>query len=553
MRYGGKNNRLKKDMQKKITKKLQRLAPLLKNKIVLLVIAIFIVATLLRFYNFYQGWEIGGDAARDISIAQEAIIRRELPLIGPFSSAGPFVSGPLYYWFIILSFVLFPFSLMTPWVATAIVGLFTIGILMYCAKLIGGTRLAIFTGILSATSPQLVIHSLVLNNPTFVIICASLLLLNFILLYQTKKILFAIFMGLSIGTGISMHYQALNLLLFLPTVLFVPETTLKKKIVFLVAVIIGVLLPSLPLLYWDFQQQFANIRNILDYFLIAQHRIYVPNSWRLFLLEYLPIHWSFMIGGYPFIGGILAFITGFFFVVFFARKKISRILFILGLLLGMFLVLNKYYKGERTEGYMLYLLPFILLFNAWAITLLTQPKSLLELFSSKARRFIYPIFLACGYGLLSIVLVGNLLIVKELKDYHSNIKQAQKVVDILITKFPNKYFYLYDYQGKSFSEVSSLVVFLENKGRITKKGMPIGFIPEGQLRILKRPLPVLVKSEKYMIVDIKNELVSIEYTSNWQAMNQTIIYDRLIGWSKRHELTSSFSLIQFIKDKTGIK
>lgn len=550
MRYGGKNNRLKKDMLKKITKKLQRLAPLLKNKIVLLVIAIFISATFLRFYNFYQGWGVGGDSARDVSIAREAILRREIPLIGPFSSAGPFVTGPLYYWVIILSFLLFPFSLATPWFTTAIIGIVTIGILMYCAKLIGGIRLALVTGILSATSPQLVIHSLLLSNPTFVIICASLLLLNFILLYKTRRILFAFFMGLSIGSGISMHYQALNLLLFLPTVFFVPQTTLKKKIVFLVAVSIGVLLPSLPLLYWDFQQQFANIRNILDYFLIAQHRIYVPNSWRLFLLEYLPIHWAFMIGGYSFIGGVLAFITGLFFVVFTIRKKITRIPFVLGVLLGIFLIINKYYKGERTEGYMLYLVPFVLLFNSWVIHILLQPNGL---FGNGTKRLFFTLSRICGYGLLSIVLVGNLLLIKELKEYHGDMKSVEKIATALIQDYPNQNFFLYDYQGKSFSEVSTLVIVLEHQRKIDKNGIPVGLILKNTLNKENSTLPVLFEGNTYRLVAIKGELLDKKKASLWYPMNQSVIYDKLIGWSKRHELTSSFSLIQFLKDKTGIK
>lgn len=67
-----------------------------KYRVTLLVIVIFIVAAILRFYNFYEGWGVGGDSARDISIAREAIERREIPLIGPFSSAGPFVTGPMY-------------------------------------------------------------------------------------------------------------------------------------------------------------------------------------------------------------------------------------------------------------------------------------------------------------------------------------------------------------------------------------------------------------------------------------------------------------------------
>lgn len=433
-----------------------------------------------------------------------------------------------------------------PWIATGIIGIFTVAILMYCGKLLGGTRLALITGILAATSPQLVIHSLLLANPTFVIISASLLLLSFILLYQTKKIHYAFFMGVSIGVGISMHYQALNLLLFLPTVFFVPQTMVKKKIILFLTTCAGLLIPSFPLLYWDNNQQFANIRNILDYFLIAQYRLYVPNSWKLFLIDYLPMHWAFMIGGYKAVGAIVAFITGTVFLIISSRKNISRTTFILGLVLAAFLLSNRYYKGERTEGYMLYLLPFILLLSAWMLNILIQPKIVFEVLKIHAKRVFYTPIIYCFIG---VILIGNLLVVKELKNYKGHVDEVENIVQLLIVKYPNHKFYLYDYEGKSFSSISSIIVFLEYQSKIDKTGIPIGFIHDGELSKFSRGIPVVLSWKNYKLLDLKNELAVREYSSQWKAMNQAVIYDHLIGWSKKHELRSPFSLMQYIKDK----
>lgn len=124
---------------------------------------------------------------RDILIAKEALARSEIPLIGSFSSAGPFVFGPLFYWFIMLSFLVIPFTILAPWIFLTIVGVSSVFVLMYIGKLIGGPKLAIVLGILSATSPQLVTRSIALNQHSLVGITAALLLLFFVILWQSRQ------------------------------------------------------------------------------------------------------------------------------------------------------------------------------------------------------------------------------------------------------------------------------------------------------------------------------------------------------------------------------
>ena len=73
------------------------------------VILIVLLSFVIRFYDFSGRWGIGADSARDALIALEALHRHQLPMMGPFSSAGPFVTGGIYYWLIMASYMIFPF------------------------------------------------------------------------------------------------------------------------------------------------------------------------------------------------------------------------------------------------------------------------------------------------------------------------------------------------------------------------------------------------------------------------------------------------------------
>src|SRR5258706_4499173 len=129
-----------------------------KNKYLLFVWAIILVAFFIRFYHFSQRWGLGSDDARDIMIAQEALRRHELPLIGSFSSAGPFVFGPFFYWFIILAYIVLPFFT-SPWLFTDLLTVVFAASFIYIAKKIQVNNFALLVGVLAALSPQMVVRS----------------------------------------------------------------------------------------------------------------------------------------------------------------------------------------------------------------------------------------------------------------------------------------------------------------------------------------------------------------------------------------------------------
>lgn len=494
------------------------------------IFCIFIVAIALRFYNFPNRWGLGSDDMRDVAIAKEAIERGELPLYGSFSSAGPFVFGPLFYWFLMLCYLIFPFSLVTPWVVNALIGVVTVGVVAFTAKRIGGMRFATIAALVVALSPQFVARSTALSQHIFVGICSTLLVLFFVLLWQKKQSRYAFLMGLSLGVALSMHYQAINLFIFFPVLLFIPKLSLREKLLRLGFMMVGFLLPSLPLLWWDFQQSFANIKNILDYLLIAQYRIYVANSWKLFLFQYFPQYWSHVIGGYTLVGLLLMFLTGITWVVATVRKKIPSEIFVLGLIFSFLILLNRYYRGERYDGYMIYFSPFIFLLSSWAFS---------DLFRFAAAHRI-KLLMVCV--VFSVGVFGSLFgSIQLLSGMHNNIEEFENIQKILFAKYPGEKFAVYDNEWKNSNESYPLSLFLREKQKYAKEGLPIGLTEKP---FIYRRDRIVGNIRNSSVVTLKKDDIADKKT--WIYVSQERIYEDLMQWMKGKKLTSTFSLTDYL-------
>lgn len=507
------------------------------NKYSIVIFIIIFLVIFLRLYNFSDRWGMGSDDMRDVAIAKEALNRRELPLIGSFSSAGPFVFGPLFYWFVMLSYILLPFTLQAPWILLTTIGLATIYVFIYIGQLLGGKKLSLILGILSATSPQLITRSIALNQHSLIGITSVLLILFYVLFWQRRKIIYAFLMGLSLGIALNLHYQAINLFIFFPMLLLIPKLSLIVKLKAIIVMFLGVFIPSLPLLWWDSHQEFANIRNIIDYLLIGQYRIYFPNSWRLFLFNYLPNYWSFVEGGYFMISLGIMFFIGTLFLFLVLLKKVSRLIFILTTAFFILLVINRYYRGERFEGYLMYLAPFIIIISGWCIGRLVSFK--FELFK---REFNVRVI---GVIILFIVVFANLLFVVNQvlsatnKEQKEEVKRIEK---ILFAKYPDQKFSLYDYEWRTSDKSYPLSAFLEEKHKISKEGVPIGIIWESKMyQIDKKGARIITPAKWDFIIDLTKEKTFNLKQKRWVSVSQESIYNDLMKWTKTEKLVSSFS------------
>lgn len=498
-------------------------------------ILILILAFTLRFYNFPNRWGLGGDDGRDAMVALEALKRHELPLIGPFSSAGPFVFGPIYYWIIMLSYVILPYIINSPWIILDALGVVSVAVLLYFGKILRGEKFSLVIGLLAATSPQLVIRSLMLGNPSFIPFFSIVLLAGFMLLWKKKHVIYAFLMGLSLGLALNMHYQAINLFIFFPAIFLITSLSIKDRIYSFLLMLFGFLIPSLPLLYWDMHQNFANVNNILDYLLIGQYRIYVPNSWSLFIFNYIPWYWAFLVGRFYLVVLPLEFLSILSFIYLFLRKKLKLDFIVLGFIFLLLLFVNRFYRGERSEGYLLYLAPFILIFTAFFVNLFFE-------FKKKYLKLV-------GVFILVVILFGNFITIKD--SYGTNpVMLYESVSKYLSAEFPNKKFHLFDYKNESYSTSMGLSLILNFDGKEAQNGIPIGLSCFSNGCPSQRLIPII--HSQITLVDLyRIDKNALNNKKIWGRRNQADVYDDLIGWSKTYSLTSSFSLKKYIMERLG--
>ncbi len=502
-----------------------------------LLLILIVFSTLLRIALLPNQVVFLSDTTRDISISKEALVRHELPFTGSFSSAGPFVFGPAFYWFLMLTYFVAPSFLNAPWVTTLVIGILTVVALGYLGRVAGGARLGFILALLAAASNQLVSISSSPTQHSYVAIFTVLALLFYSLFWKKNgSVIYSTLMGASVGFALSMHYQSLNLLFLLPLVFVVPKISIGKKVLAFFCAILGFLIVLSPLLIWDLKNDWANTRNLLDYLLIGQHRVYVPNSWRLFLFSYFPTYWSLVLGGSRLVGLFLIFVVGAVFSYETIKRKINPLIFSLGIVFLMLSVLSRYYKGERFGGYQIYLAAFVILFVGWALDEIIG-------FSFKKRAINYfkngLVFLFVG-----ILIIANVYhLLPRIKSTNSHLAQLNGVVDKIGKLYPDKKYFIYNFKGNNPDASFALSVLLTDKDKIDKQGVKLGTCMTGACPDDLITVSSLLTSSIVLLSqdDIKNP--------DWQEVSQEGIYDSNVVWLRNGNLKANFSLWSYIGER----
>lgn len=501
------------------------------------VAVIIIIASIIRLWNFPLRWGLGGDDGRDAIIALESIRRLELPLTGSFSSAGPFVFGPIFYWLIMLSYLVLPFFMGAPWIMMEITSILTVVLLMYLGKILIDEKFSIILGILAAFSPQLVVRSLSLGQHTFVATFSALTIISFLLLWNKKKQMWSFLMGLSIGIALSMHYQSINLLIFFIAIFFITTLSLKDKLKALFLSLVGFLIASLPIIYWDSQQGLANTLNVLDYFLIGVGRIYVPNSWKLYLFKDFPAYWSFVVGRFSAIGLVLLFSSVALFFVSILTKKINKQFMTIGAIFLLFVFITRFYRGEKSEGYLIYLLPFILIFSSFVLYTIWNLRSKLA-----------KLFVVLS---LALIIFSSMTYIYIILNYPSPRQALEKVSANLTNKYPDTKFSLYDYKYKFYSQSMALSLIMSWQGKLSLDGKKLGLDCYGKGCANVRPI---INEENVLIVDLAN-VKKEDFDKDkklWINVNPESVFNDQVTWLHNYNLKSTFSLDKYIMERVSL-
>lgn len=473
---------------------------------------IIVLATLLRFYNFENRWGLAYDQARDVLVAQEALKRLELPLIGPFSSAGQFVYGPQWFWVLMVMISLYPYSLITPWVVQVLLFIAITYVMIHLGKEIEGQLFALLVGCLIAVSPGQIAQSTNLTSPSMVGIFSILSLYLFILYFNKPSGMYAFLLGFLISTSINIHFQAIGLLAFVPVSLLFTKWK-AKNIVFMG---IGLLVPFIPLIIFDLKTNFYESRGIIDYYLYGQHRIYVPNRWLTYAGVFWPNAWSRIIGGNAMVGYIILFLFSILLVYKTYKRRLSKLF--LALLINFFLifVMLRYYKGERYDSYIVFLHPFVFLFTAWVL-----------LHVAKINRFL---------GILLFCVVIGMSLESDFREIttatNESARRSYYWKNFLVSTYPDKKFAFYDYRHQGTAYSFPLVLFLEADGKLADNGYRIGF---GTPAEKDQPHLPQIKGNKlgFDIRDLNNSSPAQLMKDEWAFINPSEVYQSTEEWYRK--------------------
>jgi hypothetical protein len=502
-----------------------------KHQYSLAIIFLLLLGSFLRFYHFDQRWSMHSDPARDALVASQALKLRQLPFIGSFSSAGPFVFGPLFYYFVMISYLFYPQLILAPWILLTLVDILLILIMVKIGRLLVSKKMGLIMGLLTAFSPAQLLRGNSLSQHTFLNLFSALIILNFSLFIKKKKKIFLFLMGLSLGCALSMHYQAVTLFLFIPAIFFLDKFSFKKAIKRIFFILAGFLIPSFPLLYWDSTQGWKNIKNILDFFLIGQYRIWVSRRWLTYIGQFWPDFWGEIINQELFFGSLFIILSSLIVFYLFLKKKLGKTLLFLAIIFLLQLTLTRYYRGELFRGYLFLYHPFVFLFSGLVIEKIWNWKKVV------------------GIGLLALVIVfalkNDFLIINQKPEQLSKMKA---LVGRIRTQYPDEKFRLYTHRALFDSTLSfELSLFLSFQDLIDEKnGLPLG------ISSVELPYLEITKSEyrpEFYLYNLRDfwDNPKILDQKEWINASPEYVCHDILEWWKVKEFKCSFSLTDYVK------
>lgn len=480
------------------------------------VFLIILLAFILRFYNYENRWGLAYDQARDVLVARDALKSFKLPLVGPFASAGQFVYGPQWYWLLMAMVSVYPYSVITPWVIQTLLYVAVVGLMVIIGKDIYSKNFGLILGILTAISTAQLAQSTNLTSPSMVGIFSMVSIYFFVRYIKTGFIKNAFWMAIMIATSINIHFQSIGLLILIPVSFLLDKSKSFKKIIYLLS---GIFIPFIPLIFFDITNKFFESKNWIEYLRHGQYAIYVPSRWLTYAGVYWPNSWAKIIGGEVYVAYIVLICLAILTVYEAIKRKLTRS--ITGLILGFFSIflMLRYYRGERIDSNLAFLYPFVLILTGWVIIQML-----------KINRFV-------GLALFFIIFIFTLKAdLSEIKNGENfTAIQTKEWRNILISKFPNKKFAVYDYKYGNVQKSLPLVLFLESKNKVGDKGLKVGFYIATSKTHFKYPSIWGIRGG-YQILNLEATSSAHLRKEGWAFVNTSQVYKSTVEWYKKDNL-----------------
>lgn len=504
------------------------------KKYTVLLMFILLLSFFLRIYRFENRVFIIGDGARDILVARGALQEKIIPQISSFSSTGPFVFGPHYYWLLMAVYAISPQSWSIFFYFLILQSVLLVFILVKTGELIWNKKFGLFLGLVSAVSPVLISRSVGIVQYVIMGFLTAVSLYYLVKFLKVNKSIFAFWNGFWTAIAIMMHFQAMGLLIMSLAFLVSPRTT-REKVKSASSYFLGLILPCVSFIFWDASQNFANARNFLDYVLIGQNRIYVANRWTWHIFKFWPKYAASLFGGQNIIGGIILYFSLGLCVFLALCGKLNKIMKYLLLFFLFFYIYLRFYKGEKSEGYLAFIQPLTIVVITYGLFWLSRFKKLF-------------------FIVLTIIVFFTILSTRE---YYAsqNVNQFRELsatVSSLEKATGAKKFAVYDFadiknQTQTWQVSDALSVFLGSVHKLDfENGYKVGLCQD------YCPTENLKEVRSGFFKDGKNHLLLIGASKkkfNLIARSPKSVMEEVIFWWEDRPLTSSFNLGKYILEK----
>lgn len=470
---------------------------------------------MLRFYNYENRWGLAYDQAHDAVVAQYALEAHKIPLVGPFSSAGPFQTGGEWYWLIMTAIALYPSAVIAPWIFLSLTYVLFVYIIILVGKELASNRFGLLIGLLAAISTAQIAQSANLTNQTPLAIISLFAIWTMIKYVKAKKIKYLFLLAFLVSLAAAIHLQGV-LLFLLPfsLLLFSGKPSIKN----IGTLLIGLSIPLIPLLVFDAQNNFINSRNMVQYYLYDQYEISLDvlgRRWLTYAGIFWPKIWGHVIGGNTITGYILT--TGVLFITFytFIKKRIQKEWSILLISFLVSVVALRYTRTPLFDSYFVFLHPFIILLTGWLMYT------------------VYKIKKVFGIALLTVILTGSIIkdirLIVSAENYTDF--QVKNWIRTLMPQFPNNKFAIYDHKYRTVGKSLPLVLYLNTDKKISDNGLKIGMVLATTSGQFKQPI-VAGNNTGYQILDLSSSTSAQLKNEGWIFINPSAIYKSTEEWYK---------------------
>ncbi len=481
-------------------------------------IAILFLGAILRFYNYPDRWGIAYDQAWFATIAHYALDTYQLPLLGPFASGGPFQTGGEWFWVLMLGIAPFPYVVNAPWIFLTVLSVVQIFVSYVLGVVYKNKSFGLLLAFLCAISSTLVLQSTNLTNQMLISMISTVFLIFSILYLRIPKISTLFYASLCVGLASAMHFQGVILLPALFLLILVSKSFQFKRIV---TVILGVVVPWLPVLYVDTQNNFFNTINILTYYKNPQSQAsyeVLGRRWLTFIFDYIPTSWGYVVGGNRWMGYLEVTLVSLLVLKKFIKRKITKeFLFVISTIATLTIVL-RYLKIPLYENYINFLHPFIFLVVALSVF------------------FIFRFSKILGIGFICLIAIFSFQRINENVSISTNTTatQSAELAKILKGKYPGEKFAIYDFGDSQGHRSMPLSYYLLVDGLADSSGRKIGLAAAtigGQLEFQSHKL-IFGEFGKSQIFDLSSSSEAELLHSGWNDRSPEHVYNSVQNWYK---------------------